>query len=167
MYYVPEGTKTCGYYECKKCGNRFLSMQTMSRIPCPDCAAEIDYEIGPDETMEDVVDTAVLLEKIEGEEEVARMDALLSLAVTGGKICLYGGSVSQDLLSGVEDPSRRGHGRTVAKACAASGGEASAESSERLYYREGRDLCHRPEKRPPLSVSHGEKALCPRERLRR
>lgn len=62
----------------------FLSMQTMSRIPCPDCAAEIDYEIGPDETMEDVVDTAVLLEKIEGEEEVARMDALLSLAVTGG-----------------------------------------------------------------------------------
>ena len=68
MYYVPEGTKTCGYYECKKCGNRFLSMQTMSRIPCPDCAAEIDYEIGPDETMEDVVDTAVLLEKIEGEE---------------------------------------------------------------------------------------------------
>ena len=65
MYYVPEGTKTCGYYECKKCGNRFLSMQTMSRIPCPDCAAEIDYEIGPDETM-------------------ARMDALLSLAVTGG-----------------------------------------------------------------------------------
>lgn len=56
----------------------------MTRIPCPDCAAEIDYEIGPDETMEDVVDTAVLLEKIEGEEEVARMDALLSLAVTGG-----------------------------------------------------------------------------------
>ena len=55
-------------YECKKCGNRFLSMQTMSRIPCPDCAAEIDYEIGPDETMEDVVDTAVLVEKIEGEE---------------------------------------------------------------------------------------------------
>lgn len=38
----------------------------------------------PDETMEDVVDTAVLVEKIEGEEEVARMDALLSLAVTGG-----------------------------------------------------------------------------------
>ena len=34
--------------------------------------------------MEDVVDTAVLVEKIEGEEEVARMDALLSLAVTGG-----------------------------------------------------------------------------------
>ena len=41
-------------------------------------------EIGPDETMEEVVDTAVLLEKVEGEEEVIRMDALLSLAVTGG-----------------------------------------------------------------------------------
>ena len=86
MYYVPEGTKTCGYYECKKCGNRFLSLQTMGRIPCPDCAAEINYEISPDETMEDVADTAVLLEKIEGEEEVARMDALLSLAVTGGDL---------------------------------------------------------------------------------
>ena len=33
MYYVPDGTKTCGYYECKKCGNRFLSLQTMEKIP--------------------------------------------------------------------------------------------------------------------------------------
>ena len=52
MYYVPDGTKECGYYECKKCGNRFLSMQTMKRIPCPDCEAEIDYEIGPDESQQ-------------------------------------------------------------------------------------------------------------------
>ena len=50
MYYVPDGTKKCGYYECKKCGNRFLSLQTMEKIPCPDCEAEIDYEIGPDES---------------------------------------------------------------------------------------------------------------------
>ena len=81
MYYVPDGTKKCGYYECKKCGNRFLSLQTMEKIPCPDCEAEIDYEIGPDENMED---TAQLLQKIEGEEEVEKMDALLSLAITGG-----------------------------------------------------------------------------------
>ena len=79
MYYVPDGTKQCGYYECKKCGNRFLT-----RLPWPDCAAEIDYEIGPDETLADVTDTAVLLQKIEGEEEVAKMDALLRLAITGG-----------------------------------------------------------------------------------
>ena len=52
MYYVPDGTKECGYYECKKCGNRFLSLQTMKRIPCPDCEQEIDYEIGPDESLE-------------------------------------------------------------------------------------------------------------------
>ena len=69
MYYVPDGTKECGYYECKKCGNRFLSMQTMKRIPCPDCEAEIDYEIGPDESLEDVLDTAELIQKMEGEEE--------------------------------------------------------------------------------------------------
>ena len=66
MYYVPDGTKKCGYYECKKCGNRFLSLQTMEKIPCPDCEAEIDYEIGPDENMEDILDTAQLLQKIEG-----------------------------------------------------------------------------------------------------
>lgn len=59
-------------------------MQTMKKIPCPDCEAEIDYEIGPDESLEDVLDTAELIEKIEGEEEVAKMDALLSLALTGG-----------------------------------------------------------------------------------
>ena len=37
-----------------------------------------------DESLEDVLDTAELIEKIEGEEEVAKMDALLSLALTGG-----------------------------------------------------------------------------------
>ena len=57
---------------------------TMEKIPCPDCEAEIDYEIGPDESMEDILDTAQLLQKIEGEEEVEKMDALLSLAITGG-----------------------------------------------------------------------------------
>ena len=40
MYYVPDGTKECGFYECKKCGNRFLSLQTMEKIPCPECEAE-------------------------------------------------------------------------------------------------------------------------------
>ena len=52
MYFVPNGTKECGYYECKKCGYRFLSLQTMKKIACPDCESEIDYEIGPDESME-------------------------------------------------------------------------------------------------------------------
>ena len=84
MYYVPDGTKECGYYECKKCGSRFLSLQTMNTIPCPDCGMDIDYEIGPDETLEAAEDTAVLVEKITGEEEVEKMDSLLSLAITGG-----------------------------------------------------------------------------------
>ena len=60
MYFVPNGTKECGYYECKKCGYRFLSLQTMKKIACPDCESEIDYEIGPDESMENVIDTAEL-----------------------------------------------------------------------------------------------------------
>lgn len=83
MYYVPDGTTKCGYYECKKCGNRFLSLQTMEKIPCPDCEAEIDYEIGPDESLEELLDTAYLKEVVEG-EDVEKMDSLLSLAVTGG-----------------------------------------------------------------------------------
>ena len=58
--------------------------EAMEKIPCPDCEAEVDYEIGPGESLEDVLDTAVLLQKIEGEEEVEKMDALLSLAITGG-----------------------------------------------------------------------------------
>lgn len=45
---------------------------------------DIDYEIGPDETLKTAEDTAVLVEKITGEEEVEKMDALLSLAITGG-----------------------------------------------------------------------------------
>ena len=76
--------KSADIMNVKNSGNRFLSMQTMKRIPCPDCEAEIDYEIGPDESLEDVLDTAELIQKIEGEEEVEKMDTLLSLALTGG-----------------------------------------------------------------------------------
>ena len=83
MYYVPDGTKECGYYECKKCGNRFLSLQTMKRIPCPDCEQEIDYEIGPDESLEDVLDTAEFCRR-SSTEEVAKMDALLSWRLPAG-----------------------------------------------------------------------------------
>mgnify|MGYP007045829510 CR=1 FL=1 len=68
----------------KKCGNRFLSLQMMEKIPCPDCEAEIDYEIGPDENMEDILDTAQLLQKNRGWRRSRKMDALLSLAITGG-----------------------------------------------------------------------------------
>lgn len=56
----------------------------MKRIPCPDYEQEIDYEIGPDGSLADVLDTEELLEKIEGADEVEKMDALLSLAITGG-----------------------------------------------------------------------------------
>ena len=43
-----------------------------------------DMEIGPDEEMPVAKETAKLLEMVEGTENVERMDALLSLAVTGG-----------------------------------------------------------------------------------
>lgn len=83
MYYVPDGTEKCGYYECENCKTRFLSLQTMKKIPCIDCGAEPDMEIGPDEVIEQPEDTAVLQKVIEG-PEVEMMDSLLSLAITGG-----------------------------------------------------------------------------------
>ena len=41
-------------------------------------------EIGPDDVMPDTTETAKLLQVVEGEEEVGKMDMLLSLAITGG-----------------------------------------------------------------------------------
>lgn len=84
MYYVPDGTKRCGYYECKECGSRFLSLKIGPQMVCPDCGEEPDMEIGPDEDMVQAVETAKLVQVIEGEEEVEKMDGLLSLAITGG-----------------------------------------------------------------------------------
>lgn len=84
MYFLPDDTKICGFYECRKCGNRFLSLQTMAKIPCPECEKDIDYEIGPDESLDDVLDTSDLIQIIEGVEEIEKYDSLLSLALTGG-----------------------------------------------------------------------------------
>ena len=84
MYFVPDGTKVCGFYECSECSNRFLSIQVGPMIVCRYCGELPDMEIGPDEEMPEPVETAKLLQVIEGEEEVEKMDGLLSLAFTGG-----------------------------------------------------------------------------------
>lgn len=83
MYYVPDGTKICGFFECQECGTRFLSLQIAPRIVCPYCGEDVDLEIGPDEEMPEVKEAAVLLSVVEG-DEVEKMDRLLSLATTGG-----------------------------------------------------------------------------------
>lgn len=83
MYYVPDGTKICGFYECKECGTRFLALQIAPSIVCPYCGEDADPEIGPDEEMPEIKETALLLGVAEG-DEVEKMDSLLSLAVTGG-----------------------------------------------------------------------------------
>jgi peptide subunit release factor 1 (eRF1) len=83
MYFVPDNTKKCGYYQCEKCGYKFLSLDTSEATTCPDCTAEIDYEIGPDETLETAANTAKLIDIVE-DEDVEKMDCLLSLAITGG-----------------------------------------------------------------------------------
>ena len=84
MYFVPDGTERCGFYECKDCGSRFLSVQIGPTLICPYCGEEVDMEIGPDEEMPDATEAAVLLEVILGGEEVQKMDTLLSLALVGG-----------------------------------------------------------------------------------
>lgn len=83
MFFVPDGTQICGYYECEECGSRFLSLMIGPRIVCPYCGEAPDMEIGPDEEMPAAQEMAVLISVVQG-EEVEKMDALLSLAVTGG-----------------------------------------------------------------------------------
>ena len=63
MYYVPDGTKHVVIMNARNAATAFYPLQTMEKIPCPDCEAEVDYEIGPGESLEDVLDTAVLLTK--------------------------------------------------------------------------------------------------------
>ena len=84
MYYVPEGTEQCGYYECEQCGSRFIDLKIAPMLVCPYCGEEPDMEIGPDDEMPKIVESAKLIEMIRGEKEVEKMDMLLSLAVTGG-----------------------------------------------------------------------------------
>ena len=45
MYYVPDGTEMCGYYECKDCGSRFLDVKIGPQIVCPYCGEEPDMEM--------------------------------------------------------------------------------------------------------------------------
>ena len=66
MFYVPDGTERCGFYECEECGNRFL-----------------DIKIGPDDELPETVESAKLIQMLEG-EDVEKYDTLLSLALTGG-----------------------------------------------------------------------------------
>lgn len=84
MFYVPDSTQMCGFYECKDCGERFLDLKIAPRIVCPYCGEEPDMEIGPDEEMPAVREAAELIDVIEGEDNVERMDGMLSLAITGG-----------------------------------------------------------------------------------
>lgn len=83
MYYVPDGTERCGFYECKACGNRFLHVKILPAMVCPYCGEEPDMEIGPDEEAPDATPSAMLIQVLEG-EEVEAYDTLLSLATTGG-----------------------------------------------------------------------------------
>ncbi|MBQ7588227.1 MAG: FYDLN acid domain-containing protein [Lachnospiraceae bacterium] len=83
MYYVPDGTERCGFYECADCGTRFLDIRIAPSLVCPYCGEEVNMEIGPDEEMPTPNEAAKLLQMLEG-EDVEKYDVLLSLAVTGG-----------------------------------------------------------------------------------
>ena len=83
MYFVPDGTKKCGYYRCRACGMGFLDLMIRPALPCPYCAEEPDPEIGPGEEQPVPEETAVLEQEVSG-EEVEKLDGLLSLALTGG-----------------------------------------------------------------------------------
>ena len=85
MYFVPDGTKLCGFYECvnSECNMRFLDVRIAPTIVCPYCGEEVDMELGPDDEMPVVKEDAKLIRVVKG-EEIEVMDGLLSLARTGG-----------------------------------------------------------------------------------
>lgn len=83
MYYVPDDTKQCGYYECSECKEKFLALSADTNIDCIYCEKDIDYEVGPDDNINEIKNTAHLIRVLQG-EDVEKYDTLLSLAVTGG-----------------------------------------------------------------------------------
>ena len=83
MYYVPDETEKCGFYECDECGSRFLDLRIAPQLLCPYCGKEADMELGPDDEMPVASEHAKLIKMLEG-EEVEKYDTLLSLAITGG-----------------------------------------------------------------------------------
>ena len=83
MYFVPDDTQICGYYECQNCKDRFLDIRIAPSLVCPSCGEEVDMELGPDDEMPVVKEDAKLIRVVKG-EEIEVMDGLLSLARTGG-----------------------------------------------------------------------------------
>ena len=83
MFYVPDETEKCGYYECADCGSRFLDLRIAPALVCPYCGEEPDMELGPDDEMPAMAESAKLVRMLEG-EDVEKYDTLLSLAITGG-----------------------------------------------------------------------------------
>ena len=83
MYFVPDKTQRCGFYECTACGRRFLDIRIVPTLICPYCGETPDMEIGPDDEIAVSQETAKLLQMVEG-EDVEKYDTLLSLALTGG-----------------------------------------------------------------------------------
>lgn len=84
MYFVRDDIGICGFYECSDCGQRFLNERVVPYMICPYCGEQPDMEIGPDEAMPEIREEAKLLQVIEGNENIEKMDSLLSLAITGG-----------------------------------------------------------------------------------
>ncbi len=81
MYFLPEGTKRCGLYECRLCSARSLSVNTAPSMFCTFCAGEVEREVGPDECVEQIPDSAKLIRIVEDEEEIQLLDGMLGLAV--------------------------------------------------------------------------------------
>lgn len=84
MYFVRDDIEICGYYECSDCGQRFLHERVAPYMVCPYCGEQPDMEIGPDDEMPTIAESAKLIQVIEGNAEIEKMDSLLSLAITGG-----------------------------------------------------------------------------------
>ena len=71
MYYVPDETERCGYYECENYGSRFLDIKIGPSLVCPFCGEQPDMEIGPDEEMPVIKEDAKLVKMLQGTEGIS------------------------------------------------------------------------------------------------
>ncbi|MBQ6393368.1 MAG: hypothetical protein IJH60_07625 [Eubacterium sp.] len=44
MYYVPDETKRCGYYECADCRQRFLDVWISLALFCPEEGCQVPLQ---------------------------------------------------------------------------------------------------------------------------
>ncbi|WP_353885106.1 hypothetical protein [uncultured Eubacterium sp.] len=72
MYFIRDNIEVCGFYECQDCNQRFLNETIAPYMICPYCGEQPDMEIGPDDDMPTINESAKLIRVIEAKKKLRR-----------------------------------------------------------------------------------------------